>query len=113
MFEFRKYKKGQGKKKQKHEKLIVDNVGCEFGFMGLTHSKTKGKGHNNFPLKDNPQLDKNFKRLPFDCEKGHYLRRKIEYDNKNNFGEPLSNFSLSKRDKKRIKDYIKDKKRKK
>ncbi|MCQ2966859.1 MAG: hypothetical protein MJ250_09035 [Alphaproteobacteria bacterium] len=118
MFEFRKYYVAQGKKKIKHPKLIVDEDENEFGFMGLTHSKKKGKNHNNFPLLDNPQLDEYGNHLvsknPYELNEvtGNYLRRKVEYDIKENFGDVLSNYSLSDIDKERVKEFIKNKIRK-
>ncbi|MBQ0008981.1 MAG: hypothetical protein KBS97_01735 [Firmicutes bacterium] len=118
MFEFRKYKVPQGKKKTRHPKLIVDEDHEEFGFMGLTHSKAKGKGHNNFPLIDNPQLDKYGNRLPnknpyeLNEDTGNYLRRKVEYDVKENFGDILLDYSLSDIDTERVKEFIKNKTRK-
>lgn len=108
LFKFRKYKKKQGKKKVKHPKLIVDDYKNEFGFMGLTSSKNKGKRHNNFKLIDNPHFDENGKRF----KEKSYLRRKIEYDSKDNFGNVMKNYSLSDTDKKRVESFIKGKTKK-
>ena len=108
MFEFRRYKNKQGNKQVKHPKLIVDETDNEYGFMGLTSSRYKGRGHKNITLIDNPQFIKG-KRLSHVS----YLRRKIEYDKKENFEEPLSNYSLSKIDKMFIKDYVSRKLKKK
>lgn len=101
LFKFRKYKKKQGNKKVKHPKLIVDEYDNEFGYMGLTSSKSKGRGHKNLQLNDNPQLV-NGKRL----EKKSYLRRKIEYDDKNMFYEESKDYALSDADKKRLIPYV-------
>ena len=98
LFVFRKYKKSQGKKCVKHPKLIVDENDNEYGFMGLTSAKKKGRGHNNIPLLFNPQKGN---------IKTSYLRRKIEYDDKKYFGEVLINYCLSKIDEERIKSYVK------
>ena len=89
MFVFRKYKKGQGKKNVKHPKLIVDSIKNEYGFMGLTTSSKKGRGHNNIILKKNPQKGNT---------NNSYLRRKIEYDDKTLFEEILHNYELSEED---------------
>ena len=101
LFKFRRYKKRQGKKKVKHPKLIVDDYKDEFGFMGLTSSKYKGRGHKNIELLDNPQSSKGFRK-----KEKSYLRRKIEYDNKQLFGEIDTDYNLSKRDKKKIIEYV-------
>lgn len=103
LFRFRKYKKTQGKKKLKHPKLIVDDYDSEFGFMGLTSSKSKGKKHKNIPLHHNPQEGNS---------KQAYLRRKIEYDNKKMFGEILSNYKLSDDDMDNIVSYVAKRKKK-
>lgn len=108
LFKFRKYKKKQGKKNVKHPKLIVDDYNDEYGYMGLTSSKSKGKKHNNFELIDNPQFDGQGKRL----KKKSYLRRKIDYDKKDMFGNVLMNYSLSDIDESRVKTFIKNKKKK-
>lgn len=101
MYEFRKYKIKQGNKQVSHPKLIVDVTDDEYGFMGLTSSKFKGRGHKNLPLLENPRFSKG-KRLTYKS----YLRRKIEYDKKENFEEPLQNYSLSNIDKALIEDYV-------
>ncbi len=76
--------------------MIVDDVGNDFGFMGLTEAQKKGH-HRNIPLSQNPK--KNDKRPA-------YLRKEVRYDNKNNFGAILDNYNLSKKDKKYIIDYV-------
>lgn len=101
LYRFRKYKKKQGKKNVRHPKLIVDDYEHEYGFMGLTSSRYKGRGHKNIELNDNPEII-NGKRL----EVKSYLRRKVEYDNKRYFGEIVDNYELSKTDKNRIIDYV-------
>lgn len=101
MFEFRRYKIKQGNKQVKHPKLIVDENDSQYGFMGLTSSKYKGRGHKNIVLVENPQFI-NGKRL----SKHSYLRRKIEYDSKDKFEGPLPDYSLSEVDKILIKDYV-------
>ena len=101
MFEFRRYKIKQGSKQIKHPKLIVDENDIEYGFMGLTSCKYKGRGHKNLPLIENPKFYEG-KRLTYNS----YLRRKIEYDKKENFEEKLQDYSLSDIDKKLIKDYV-------
>lgn len=95
LFKFKKYKKKQGQKKVKHPKLIVDDYGNEYGFMGLTSQKRKGKGHNNYPLKYNPEIVNGERKT----EKA-YLRRKVEYDNKKKFGAISKNYVLHDEDKK-------------
>lgn len=97
LFVFRKYDKPQGKRAIKHPKLIVDDRDDEYGFMGLTSSKKKGRGHNNIPLSANPQQGRKTKA---------YLRRKIEYDYKELFGEILKDYKLSEIDKINLIDYI-------
>ena len=103
LYEFRKYKKKQGKKNVKHPKLIVDEDYKEFGFMGLTSSKYKGRGHKNIELLNNPQKGNSNKA---------YLRRKIEYDKKKRFGEIDSAYSLSDSDKQRLMTYVNKHKKK-
>lgn len=107
LFKFRKYKKKQGKKKVKHPKLIVDDYDNEYGFMGLTSSKYKGRGHKNIVLNDNPQFIDNRRK----SEKS-YLRRKVEYDKKKNFGNIVNDYSLSEFDKKRLVVYVNKHKKK-
>ena len=101
LYKFRKYLKVQGKKKLKHPKLIVDEFDEQFGFMGLTSSKYKGRGHKNIELCKNPQIIKGFRR-----KDPSFLRRKIEYDFKNQFSEILDDYILSDEDKKRLKQYV-------
>ena len=89
MFTFRKYNKTEGgkKKKGKHPKLIVDKKGNQFGFMGLTESKKRGR-HNNVPIK-NPQQGNS---APA------YIRDELRYDHKDFFGEPLADYELHESD---------------
>ena len=103
LYVFRKYRKKQGKKNVKHAKLIVDSTNNEFGFMGLTTSPYKGKHHKNLKLKQNPQIGN---------KRQSYLRRKIEYDQKEMFEEILKNYNLSKEDINFIKTYVEKHKRK-
>lgn len=107
LFVFRRYKKRQGGKKARHPKLIVDETGGEYGFMGLTSSKDKGRRHKNIPLIDNPQFV-NGKRL----KTKSYLRRKIEYDEKRRFGEALKDYRLSDEDRTFLIGYVKKRKKK-
>ena len=104
LFVFRIYKKKEGDKKVRHPKLIVDENNEEYGFMGLTSSKYKGRGHTNFELLINPNSKMAGK---------SYLRKKIEYDNKDFFGEILKDYSLSKKDIERLIPYINKHKKKK
>lgn len=103
LYVFRKYKKKQGKKNVKHAKLIVDSTNNEYGFMGLTSSPAKGKHHRNLKLKQNPQIG---------SEGQSYLRRKIEYDQKEMFDEILRNYNLSNEDIDFIKSYVEKHRRK-
>ena len=107
LFEFRKYNKKQGKKNVKHPKLIVDDFDKEYGFMGLTSAKYKGRGHKNIELHSNPQLINGKRR-----NDKSFLRRKIEYDLKTNFREVLSEYVLSDEDKERLKRYVEEHKKK-
>ena len=102
MYEFRKYKIKQGNKKVRHPKLIVDEYEDEYGFLGLTSRKCKGKDHNNFPLIFNPKFGNDGKRL----KTNSYLRRKVEYDKKTNFTGILMDYTLSEIDKMRVNEYI-------
>jgi len=107
LYVFRKYRKKEGKKNVKHPKLIVDEYDNEYGYMGLTSSRNKGKRHKNIKLSSNPQF-KDGARL----EESSYLRRKIEYDTKKNFEDISSTYILSERDKAKIKPYVSSKKKK-
>jgi len=82
----------------RHPKLIVDEDSIDFGFMGLTESEKKGKHHSNFPLKQNPKKGYGSKA---------YLRKKIKYDSKNNFGPRLTDYKLSSEDRKNVEEYVK------
>ena len=101
LYKFRKYLKVQGKKKLKHPKLIVDEFDEQFGFMGLTSSKYKGRGHKNIQLGMNPQIINGVRK-----KDSSFLRRKIEYDFKNQFSEILNNYILSDEDKNRLRQYV-------
>ena len=105
-FHFRKYKKKQGKSEERHPKLIVDEDDNKYGFMGLTSNKFKGKGHKNIPLKKNPN------NKAIDKSQKSYLRRKIEYDKKKNFGARLKDYQLGSEDIVRVNDYVKKHKKK-
>ena len=101
---FRRYSKAEGgAKKSKHPKLIVDEEGDKFGFMGLTKSPKRGN-HNNIPLSQNPQ-------------RGHseksYIRDELRYDKKKNFSERLKDYDISPEDEKRILRYLERHKKKK
>ena len=97
LFNFRRYKKKEGDSKKRHPKLIVDENKINYGFMGLTEKSKKGKHHNNIPLIKNP---KNGDTRPA------YLRKKISYDIKENFGDILKDYNLSDKDKKDIITYV-------
>lgn len=101
-FHFRAYKKEEGKSKQKHKKLIVD----EYGYMGLTSKAKKGKGHKNIELKNNPNLKNK------DPKMKSYLRKKIEYDKKKKFGNEIKYYQLHPEDKVIIENYVQKHKRK-
>ncbi len=107
LYKFRRYKKKQGKKKVRHPKLIVDDYKNEFGFMGLTSRKKKGRGHNNYPLLYNPEFKNGIRK-----KEPSYLRRKVEYDRKTNFGDIEKNYILHKEDKANLIPFI-DKQKKK
>ena len=97
LFVFRRYNKKEGSlsKKVRHPKLIVDDYKNNYGFMGLTESSKKGH-HSNIPIQNPKKFDKS----------KSYIRKEIRYDNKNNFGDVLSNYNLSKKDKKYLIDYV-------
>ena len=96
MFEFRRYKKKEGKKQVRHPKLIVDEDKTNYGYMGLTENKKNGH-HSNIPLERNPK--KNDSRPA-------YLRKDIRYDSKTRFGKILDDYNLSQKDKQYIIDYV-------
>ena len=100
LFNFRRYKKKEGDSKKRHPKLIVDENNVNYGFMGLTEKRKKGKHHNNIPLIKNPKKRDS---------RPAYLRKKISYDIKENFGVILKDYNLSDKDKIEIIDYIKKK----
>lgn len=97
LFNFRRYKKKEGQSKKRHPKLIVDENNSSYGYMGLTESKKRGKNHYNIPLSKNPK---------FGDKRPAYIRKQIDYDCKDNFGEVLKDYKLSKKDKKYIVDYV-------
>lgn len=99
LYIFRRYKKIEGNKAVKHPKLIVDETNSDYGYMGLTSSRKSGH-HFNVELKDNPEFIK-INGISMRKSSTSYLRREIEYDKKNKFGELLYNYQLSDRDKKR------------
>jgi len=96
LFTFRRYSKKQGNKNVRHPKLIVDEYGNVFGFMGLTENSKNGH-HRNIPLSVNPKKN--------DIRKS-FIRKKIDYDNKNKFSQILDNYKLSKKDKLYIIEYV-------
>src|SRR5574344_43557 len=97
LFIFCLYKIKQGKSQKKHPKLIVGFDVKNYNFMGLISRKSKGKNHNNLPLINNPQ---------FDNPNKSYLRKKIEIYKKENFGDALYDYKLSKKDIKIVKKYV-------
>lgn len=102
---FRNYKKEEGsnEKKVKHPKLIVEETEKTNKFMGLTSSAKKGH-HQNIALSENPQKGES---------KNAYIRKEIREDKKENFGEILRNYKLSSKDKKKIIEYLENRKKKK
>lgn len=104
-FHFRRYKKTEGgkTKKGKHPKLIIDECGNNYGFIGLTESKKRGH-HNNIELQSNPQKGNKNKA---------YLRREVRYDDKRNFSEKLSDYNLSKADEAAVIAFLENRKKKK
>ena len=107
LFKFRRYKKKQGNLRVKHPKLIVDEYDDEFGYMGLTSRKKKGRGHNNYPLRHNPEFINGVRK-----KEQSYLRKKIEYDNKKLFGDIEKNFILHEEDKNDLIPYVNKRKKK-
>ena len=105
LFTFRRYKKNEGgkTKRAKHPKLIVDEKHDDYGFMGLTESAKRGH-HRNIELSKNPEKGKTGK---------SYIRDELRYDKKDNFGEVLSNYKLTKEDKQVIIRYLEKRKKKK
>lgn len=104
---FRRYKFEEGgqKKKAKHPKLIVDKEQNQYGFMGLTESSKRGH-HHNLPLSQNPQKGRT---APA------YIRTELRYDSVEHFGEILTDYRLSKEDKRKVLEYaakLKQKKKK-
>lgn len=101
-FHFRRYKKRQGNSKRKHPKLIVYENKNQFGYMGLTHSKSKGSKHKNIKLSYNPEFISNGER----SKEPAYLRKKIEYDKKKNFGGREKSYILHPQDRAEIERYL-------
>lgn len=97
LLNFRRYKKKEGKSKKRHPKLIVDVNGKSYGYMGLTENKIRGKHHYNIPLSKNPKSND---------KRAAYLRKKIDYDIKENFGGVLKDYNLSKKDREYIINYV-------
>ncbi len=97
LFTFRRYKKKEGASQKRHPKLIVHEGTGYYGFMGLTESKKRGTKHYNIPLSKNPK--KNDKRPA-------YLRKQIDYDVKDNFGDILRDYNLSSKDKRYVQDFV-------
>ena len=103
---FRRYEKREGgkRKRAKHPKVIVERIGSQYGFMGLTESPKRGH-HSNIPLSKNPQKEKAKERA--------FVRKELRYDNTSNFSEILRNYNLSSKDKKTILNFVKKLKQKK
>ena len=105
LFTFRKYKKIEGgkKKRGKHPKLIVEENGDIFGFMGLTEAEKQGH-HKNIPLSKNPKRGDT---------RPAYIRKEICYDNSDNFYGILEDYNLTSKDKQAILEWLRKKKGKK
>ncbi len=102
IFTFHRFRKKQGGENKRHPKLIVDYQNGEYGHMGLTEKKNKGKHHRNIPIKNPKQGDNS----------PSYLRRKIEYDSEDKFyNNSLSNYKLDNEDKLKLSEYVKKHKR--
>ena len=81
-----------------HPCYIIGETATGYIFLGLTHSRKKGKGHPNHCLAENP----NRRDL-----RPAYLRKKIATDRKSNFSEsPLAGFSMGKVDEKYVDSLI-------
>ena len=105
LFTFQKYNKAEGgkHKRAKHPKLIVEEEGKMFGYMGLTESDKQGH-HKNIPLSKNPK--KGDKRPA-------YIRKELRYDTSDNFQGILEDYKLTSKDKKEIRAWLNKKKNKK
>jgi len=103
LYVFRRYKKKQGAKNVRHPKLIVDSIKDKYGHLGLTSSSKTGH-HKNYEMQHNPQKGKTTK---------SYLRKSLEYDDKELFGEILNDYKLSKEDKEYVIDFVNKHKKKK
>ncbi len=73
-----------------HPAYIVGEGDNVYASFGITHKKKKGKGHNNHPLSNNPQIGKHSEsRIKRDMDiehRGMYSKR------------PLKGFKMSKKD---------------
>ena len=105
LFTFQKYRKVEGgkKKRAKHPKLIVEENGNIFGYMGLTESAKRGR-HNNIPLTKNPKHGDT---------RPAYIREELRYDTSDNFYGILEDYNLSAKDKHAILAWLQKKKGKK
>lgn len=105
LFTFQKYKKDEGgkKKRAKHPKLIVEEKGNTLGYMGLTEATKQGH-HNNIPLTKNPKKG--------DTRPAH-IRKEVRHDTSDNFHGPLEDYKLAKEDKKKIKEWLKQREERK
>ena len=101
LFTFQRYKKKEGgtKKRAKHPKLIVEEKGNIFGFMGLTESEKHGH-HRNIPLSKNPKKG--------DTRKA-YIHTDLRYGPSKDFEGPLEDYKLDSRDKLSILEWLKKK----
>ncbi len=97
LFTFHRYKKKEGDLQVRHPKLIVDEENNNWGYMGLTEQKKKGKNHYNIPLSKNPKKGDT---------RPAYLRKQINYADKKKFEKRLSNYKLSQKDLNYIYDYV-------
>lgn len=105
LFTFQKYKKEEGgkTKRAKHPKLIVEEEGKVFGYMGLTESEKQGH-HKNIPLSKNPKKGDT---------RPAYIRKELRYDTSDNFYGILEDYNLTSKDKKAILAWLNKKKNKK
>lgn len=105
LFTFQKYRKIEGgkKKRAKHPKLIVEENGNIFGYMGLTESARQGH-HDNIPLAKNPKRGDT---------RPAYIRKELRYDTSDNFYGILEDYNLTTKDKQAILAWLQKKKGKK
>ena len=101
LFNFRRYNKKQGDSKKRHPKLIVDENSKNYGYMGLTEKSKRGKHHSNIPIKNPKKGD----------TRPAYIRKQIEYDKKDNFGDVLKDYHLSDKDRKYLIDFVNKRKK--